>query len=127
MLPLINIPRIDDDRGSLCVIEAVPFPIKRIYYLLDVQPGAARGGHAHRNLQRWLVAVAGGFRATLDGADSVRLYRPDRALYVAPMRWLELSDFSPGAVCLVLASAPYDPQDYIRERAEWECLTPTAL
>ena len=92
----------------------------------DVQPGSHRGGHAHRTLERWLVAVAGGFRATLHGADgfhSLRLYRPDRALYVPPMAWLELSDFSPGAVCLVLASEEYDAGDYIRDRAEWEALT----
>lgn len=120
MLPLIPIPRIDDDRGSICVLERLPFAIRRVYYLTDVQPGAARGGHAHRTLDRWLVAPAGGFRATLDGRDSVRLYRPDRALHVAAGRWLELSDFSPGAVCLVLASAEYDEADYIRDKDEWK-------
>ena len=101
------------------MIQGLPFPIKRLYYMTDVQPGAHRGGHAHKTLERWLVAPAGGFRATLDG-ESVRLYRPDRALYVAPMRWLELSDFSQGAVCLVLASAEYEEQDYIRDRGAWE-------
>ena len=122
MLPLIDLQRIDDDRGSLCVVQGVPFQIRRLYYFVDVQPGSVRGGHAHRTLERWLVAVSGGLRATLDGSEGVRLYRPDRALYVAPMRWLELSDFSPGAVCLVLASAEYDAGDYIRDRAEWERL-----
>ncbi len=123
MLPLIELQRVDDDRGSLTVAQAFPFPVRRLYWMHDVQPGSLRGGHAHRSLKRWIVAVAGGFRATLDESDTVRLYRPDRALYVAPMRWLELSDFSPGAVCLVLASEEYDASDYIRDRAEWLALT----
>lgn len=122
MLPLIELQRIDDDRGSLCVIERLPFPIRRVYFMHDLQPGSRRGGHAHRTLERWIVAIAGGFRATLDDGDSVRLYRRDRALYVAPMRWLDLSDFSPSAVCLVLASEEYDPQDYIRDKEEWQKL-----
>lgn len=123
MLPLIDIPRIDDDRGSLCVLERLPFTVRRVYYIFDVQPGSERGGHAHRTLDRCLVALAGGFRVTLDGTDSVRLYRPDRALHVGRMRWLELTDFSPGSVCLVLASAEYDAEDYIRDRSEWSSLT----
>lgn len=127
MLPLIEIPRIDDDRGSLCVLEKLPFPIRRVYFLHDVQPGSLRGGHSHRKLHRWLVAAAGGFRVKLDGAFSVRLYRPDRAIYIAPLRWLELSDFSPGAVCLVLASEEYDAEDYIRNPREWSALTGQVL
>ena len=122
MLPLIDIPRMDDDRGSLCVFEGLAFPVRRAYWIFDVQPGSHRGGHAHRTLDRYLIALSGGFRVRLDRADSVRLYRPDRALRVAPMRWLDLDDFSPNAVALVLASAEYAESDYIREFAEWEAI-----
>ena len=123
MLPLIDIPRIDDDRGSLCVFEGFAFPVLRAYWIFDVQPMSSRGGHAHRTLDRYLIALHGGFRATLDKADSVRLYRPDKALRVEPMRWLDLDWFATGSVCLVLASAEYEESDYIRDLAEWQALT----
>lgn len=121
MLPLIEIPRIDDDRGSLCVFQGFAFPVRRVYFIFGVDHMAARGAHAHRTLHRYLIAIAGSFLVTLDaGQTSLYLCRPDRALYVAPMRWLDLAEFSKDAVCLVLASAEYDAEDYIRDRAEWE-------
>ena len=123
MLPLIEIPRVDDDRGSLCILERLPFAIARVYYIFDVQPGSSRGAHAHRTLDRYLIALHGGFRVTIDRADSVRMYRPDRALRVGPMRWLELDDFASHSVALILASAPYDEADYVRDYGEWQDLT----
>ena len=122
MLPLIEIPRIDDDRGSLCIAERLPFQVRRVYWIFDIQRDSMRGGHAHKSLHRWLVALSGSFTVRLDRIEEGRLYRPDRAIYVAPMRWLELADFSHGAVCLVFASEEYDAADYIRDIDEWRSL-----
>jgi hypothetical protein len=100
----------------------VPFDISRVYYLYDVPGGAHRGGHAHRRLQEVLVAVAGSFDVVLDDGRRVKTTRLDRAhagMYVATGIWRELKNFSSGAICLVLASAPYDEADYIREYDEF--------
>lgn len=114
-----------DDRGKLVALEggtSVPFPIARIYYLFDNVPGTARGFHAHRALQQWLICVAGSCRLTLDDGTtrgSVTLDSAETALHIRPMIWRELHDFSPGAVVLVLADAPYDEADYVRDHAEF--------
>ena len=121
MCRVLTLPRIKDPRGNLTFIEGgqhVPFDIERVYYLYDVPGGAERGGHAHRDLQQAIIAVAGSFDVILDdGFDrkKFRLSRSYRALYVAPMVWRELKNFSSGSVCLALASAPFDEADYIRD------------
>lgn len=100
----------------------VPFEIPRIYYLYDVPGGASRGGHAHRTLEQMLVATAGSFEVVLhDGrrAKRIRLDQAHSGVYIAARIWRELVNFSPGAVCLTLASAPYDEADYIRDLAEY--------
>ena len=118
-------PRIYDVRGSLTFVEAerqMPFDIKRIYYLYDVPGGAVRAGHAHRNLQQCLIAVAGSFDVTLDDATERRrftLNRPSQALVIPPMLWRELDNFSSGSVCLALASEYYDEADYIRDYGQF--------
>lgn len=121
----IEFPVIPNPAGNLAVIEGereVPFAIRRVYYLYSVPRGARHGGHAHRRLEQVLIAVAGEFDVILDdgeGRRSVRLAAPDRGLYVPTMIWRELVDFSSGAVCLVLASEPYDDGDYIRDYDEF--------
>lgn len=118
---LIDALHIADPRGSLAVLEVgahVPFVVQRVYYLYDVPEGAHRGGHAHKALHQLFIAVSGAFDLVLnDGVDSlrVRLDSPHRAFHVGPMVWRELETFSAGAVCLVLASAPYDEADYYRD------------
>jgi hypothetical protein len=118
---LIDLPRIQDARGNLTVVEGlrhVPFDIRRVYYLYDVPGGSERGGHAHRKLEQFLIAVAGSFDIVLDdGVDTVRyqLNRSYSGLYIAPMVWRQLDNFSSGSVCLVLASARYDEADYYRD------------
>lgn len=107
-------------KGDISVIEngeTVPFDVQRIYYLYDVPGGVERGGHAHKSLYQLIMAVSGSFTVTLnDGVvkRSFTLNRPYQGLLVKPGIWRDLSDFSSGSVCLVLASQKYDANDYIR-------------
>ena len=106
-------------KGDICVVEnmqTVPFDVKRIYYLYDIPGGVSRGGHAHKELKQFIVAVSGSFTVTLDDGTvkrSFTLNRPYQGLLVGPGIWRELGDFSSGSVCLVLASELYSPDDYI--------------
>ncbi len=121
----LDLPRVADARGAVSFIEGdrhVPFAIERVYYLYDVAPGQRRGAHAHRALEQLLIAVAGSFTISLDDGTTsrdVELSSPSRALYLPPFVWHELRDFSPGAVCLSLASARFDESDYFRDHAEF--------
>jgi dTDP-4-dehydrorhamnose 3,5-epimerase-like enzyme len=117
----LDLPRVTDVRGSLTFIEGtkhVPFPIKRVYYIYDVPGGEMRGAHAHKALHQLVLAVSGSFEVIIDDGACRKVYRLDRAfrgLYVPPMHWRELLNFTSGAVCLVLASEFYDAEDYIRD------------
>ena len=110
-----------DRKGNITVVkngDTVPFDVKRVYYLYDVPGGESRGSHAHKELSQLIIAASGSFRVTLDDGNVKRSYllnRPYQALYVKPGIWRDLDDFSSGAVCLVLASEVYQPEDYIRD------------
>lgn len=110
-----------DRKGNLTVVQngvTVPFDIKRVYYLYDVPGGESRGSHAHRELSQLIVAASGSFRVVLDDGSVKRsfiLNRPYQGLLVKPGIWRDLDDFSSGAVCMVLASEVYLPEDYIRD------------
>ena len=112
---------VEDERGKLVPIEGardVPFEIARVYYLYEVVPGTERGFHAHRELQQWAVCLAGACTMTVDNGiqrHDVRLDSPDKGLFIGPLIWHEMRDFASGTVLMVLASAPYDEADYIRE------------
>lgn len=96
----------------------VPFPIARVYYLYDVPGGADRGGHAHKQLKQLIVAISGSFDVVLDDGrerKKVQLNRSYHGLLVTSMIWREIENFSSGAVCLVLASRPYEEEDYYRD------------
>ena len=117
---MIELPKIHDPRGNLTFVEGgrhIPFEIKRVYYLYDVPGGASRAGHAHKTLEQLLVAVSGSFTVTLDNGEArqvVHLNRSYVGLYIPPLIWREIDDFSSGAVCMALASAHYDEADYFR-------------
>jgi len=122
---LIDLPIIREPRGNLSFIEGmrhVPFEIKRVYYLYDVPGGAERGGHAHKGLHQLIVAMSGSFDVILDDGTQKKRFHLNRSyhgLYVCPMIWRELDNFSSGSVCLVLASNLYDESDYYRDYQEY--------
>jgi dTDP-4-dehydrorhamnose 3,5-epimerase-like enzyme len=118
---IIELPKISDPKGNLTFIEGerhVPFPVRRVYYTYDVPGGVTRGGHSHRQLHEFIIAVGGSFDVVLDdGSERSRFFlnRPHCGLYVPPGLWRDLENFSSGSVCLVLASERYDEADYCRE------------
>jgi hypothetical protein len=122
---IIDLPKIADQRGNLTFIEGghqIPFAIQRVYYLYDVPGGSERGGHAHKGLHQLIIAISGSFDVILDDGENkkrVHLNRSYNGLYVCPMIWRELCNFSSASVCLVLASNKYDEDDYYRDYDEF--------
>lgn len=122
---IVDLPIVNDPRGNLTFIEGerhVPFEIKRVYYLYDVPGGAERGGHAHRNLHQLIIAMSGSFDVVLDDGQQRKRFHLNRSyfgMYVCPMMWRELDNFSSGSVCMVLASNLYDEADYFRDYEEF--------
>ncbi len=128
---IIELPKIIDQRGNLTFIEGgrhIPFDPKRVYYLYDVPGGAARGGHAHRRLEQFIVAASGSFTVITDNGTARKDFYLNRSyygLYIPTMVWREIDNFSSGSVCLVLASEHYDETDYIRDYEEFRTLAPS--
>jgi len=119
---IISIPKIIDEegRGKLSVIEKsiIPFEIKRVYYLYDVPSDAFRGGHAHKNLIQFMIALSGSFEVKIDDGSNnkkVMLNKPNQGLLIPSGIWREMDNFSAGSVCLVLASEFFDESDYFRD------------
>ena len=122
---IIELPKITDTRGNLTFIEGnnhIPFEIKRVYYLYDVPGGADRGSHAHKLLHQFVICLSGSFDLILDdgyGEKVFSLNRSHNGIYICPMIWRHLNNFSSGAVCMVLAYEVYDENDYIRDRSQF--------
>ena len=122
---LINLPKITDPEGNLTPIEGgrhVPFEIKRVFYLYDVPGGATRAGHALKTCEQVIIAMTGSFDVILDDGTERERYHLNRSytgLYVPPLIWRELENFSSGSVCTVLASEVYDEKNYYRNYEEF--------
>lgn len=122
LIQLVPIPQHGDARGQLAVVElggALPFVIRRAYWIHGTKPGVSRGFHAHKELRQLCVCVAGSVKVSLfDGQreESVVLDSPASGLLIGPGLWREMHDFSPDCVLMVFADAEYDEADYIRDR-----------
>jgi hypothetical protein len=122
---IVELPKISDPRGNLTFIEGmqhIPFDIRRVYYLYDVPGGAERGGHAHKALSQLIIAMSGSFDVVLDDGNEKKRFHLNRSyqgLYVCPMIWRELDNFSSGSVCMVLASNTFEESDYYRHYNEY--------
>lgn len=123
---IIQLPKFLDRRGNLSVIEelqAVPFAIERTYWIYDVPGGEKRGGHAYRRNRELIVALSGSFEVEVDDGSEKKTFRLSRSyygLYVPAGVWREMSDFSTNSVALILASEPYDSEDYIRNYKQFK-------
>ena len=123
---IINLPKNGDRRGNLSVIEQmdhIPFKIERAFWIYDVPGGAARGGHAYRESEEFIVALSGSFDVVIDDGYEKRVFSLNRSyygLYVPKMMWREMVNFSTNSVALVLSSTPYDAADYIRDYEEFK-------
>lgn len=117
---ILDFPKLSDSRGDLSFIEHprhIPFEIKRIFYLYNISDKESRGNHAHKQLEQIFIPVFGAFEALVDNGSikkTFQLDKPWQGLYIPPMIWTELNDFSPSTVCLVLASDTYKEEDYHR-------------
>ena len=122
---IIEMDKHHHETGNITVVEnniTIPFEVKRAYYLYDVPGGEERGGHAHKELCQLIVAASGSFDVVLNDGNVKRTFtlnRPYQGLLMVPGIWRELNNFSSGAVCLVMASMPYDENDYIRDFNEF--------
>lgn len=118
---IIQLPKISDPRGNLTFIEGdnhIPFDIKRVYYLYDVPGGASRAAHGHKALHQLMIAMSGSFDIRLDDGSETKIFHLNRSyygLYIPPMIWRDLDNFSSGSVCMVLASDIYTESDYFRD------------
>ena len=122
---IIDLKKISDTNGNLTYIESfnqIPFAIKRVYYLYDVPGGSYRGAHAHKKLHQLIIAMSGSFNIEIDDGKNKKVFHLNRSyygLYLPPMTWRYLDNFSTGATCLVLASDFYKKSDYIRNYEEF--------
>jgi len=118
---VLELPKVENIAGSITPINSninIPFDIERTFYLYDIPGGQVRGGHAHKGNNQIIVAASGSFDVSLDDGINrkvIRLNRPYHGLYIPYMIWNELSNFSAGAICLVLASHHFEEAEYIRD------------
>ncbi|MEN9815556.1 MAG: hypothetical protein RLZZ412_1538 [Verrucomicrobiota bacterium] len=125
LLQFVEIPQRGDARGQLAVAElggALPFVVRRIYWIYGTKPGVSRGFHAHKKLRQLCVCVAGSVRLSLfDGRreESVILNSSAKGVLIGPGLWREMHDFSSDCVLMVFADAEYDEADYIRDRDQF--------
>lgn len=122
---LIELPKNHSEAGNITAInngDEIPFDIKRVYYLYDIPGGISRGGHGHKELRQLIIAASGSFDITIDDGKVKRTFtlnQPYKGLFLPSGLWRELSNFSSGSICMVLASDEYTEVDYIRDYDEF--------
>lgn len=127
-IKLIQLPKFLDARGNLSFVEEfkhIPFKIERTYWIYDVPGGEARGGHAYKENQEFIVALSGSFDVILDDGQERKmysLYRSYYGLYIPQGIWRELDNFSTNSLALVLSSTLYNPEDYIYDYQQFKSL-----
>jgi dTDP-4-dehydrorhamnose 3,5-epimerase-like enzyme len=123
---ILPLSKIHNPAGNITIVESlinVPFDVKRVYYMYDIPGGVDRGGHAHYGQWQLIVAASGFFNVLLDDGLNkkiITLNRPDYGLLVCPGIWRDLIEFSSAAVCLVMVSEIYQPEDYIRDYTQFK-------
>jgi len=116
---IIELPKFLDARGNLSFIEEnkhIPFKIERTYWIYDVPGGVARGGHAYKENQEFIVALSGSFDVILDDGETRKVFTLNRShygLYIPKGMWRQMENFSTNSLALVLASTKFDKNDYI--------------
>ena len=122
---IINLPKIEDERGNLTFIEEenhIPFKIKRVYWIYDVPGGQKRGGHAFKEQQEFIVALSGSFDVVIDDGKQKQTFPLNRSyygLYIPNGLWREMNNFSTNSLALVLSSTEFSEDDYIRDYASF--------
>lgn len=126
---ILELPKIHDPRGNLTFIESdrhIPFEIKRIFYLYDVPGGATRAGHALKSCHQFLIATSGSFDVVVDDGTETQTFHLNRSyygLYIPPLIWRDISNFSSNSICMVLASEFFSEEDYYRDYSEFVTAT----
>jgi dTDP-4-dehydrorhamnose 3,5-epimerase-like enzyme len=126
---IIQLPKFLDARGNLSFAEQykqVPFKIERTYWIYDVPGGEARGGHAYRENEEFIIALSGSFDVVLDNGREKQTFSLNRSyygLYVPKGYWREMNNFSTNSFALILASTPYKPEDYIMDYQQFKTLS----
>lgn len=127
-IKLLDFPKVLDERGNLSFIQnsdQIPFDIERIYLIYDVPGGAIRGGHAYRQNQEVIIAISGSFDLVVNDGQSEVKYSLNRSyygLYVPNGLWRQLENFSTNSLCLIIASQPYEENDYVRDFNEFKSI-----
>ena len=122
---IINLPKIEDPRGNLSIIEEeknIPFKIERTYWIYDVPGGQIRGGHAFKEQQEFVVALSGSFDVVVDDGKQKKTFSLNRSyygLYVPAGLWRQMENFSTNSLAIVLSSTTFSEDDYIREYADF--------
>ncbi len=126
---IIELPRFLDSRGNLSFVEQfthIPFEIKRTYWIYDVPGGEARGGHAYKENQEFIIALSGSFDVIVDNGKEKKTYTLNRSyygLYVPKGTWREMNNFSTNSLAVILSSTLYDKKDYVFDYEQYKLMT----
>jgi len=124
-ISLIDLPKIEDPRGNLSIIEEdkqIPFKIRRVYWIYDVPGGQVRGGHAFKEQEELIVALSGSFDIVVDDGKANKIISLNRSYYgllIPAGLWRQMQNFSTNSLAMVMSSTHYFEDDYIRDYEEF--------